>query len=724
MNYRLALMGLLSVVLLMASRDALAQTANDPNEGSRLIYDNTNAIYRFSWWGRSGKTYFIQSSEDLSLWTYRPFIEPGTNHLKEWGVTSTGSKLFLRLQISDQTAADPNAADFDGDGVSNNAELLGGTDPLRVADANNDGMPDEWDAYTLSNFVVYPPKLESHISPSQRQTKSLFLNNPTAQAVTFSVALQGNEANGYAWEDSKLGDVAFTWSEISSTGTRLDTASAGDDAYELVTLTGFQFPFFGQNYSSVYVSSNGCITLGAGTTSYSNVALPSPDAPGPLIAALWADLNPGAGGNIYYKQESDRLIVEYQAVPQSGGIDTYTFEIVLFSNGNIELRYLTLGGTPDFCTVGAQNAAGTIGVQAAFNQAYLADNLVVRITPTSAFLKVSPLTGTVPPHTRTSLNAIFRALTFDSGIFNANISVSHNGPGTTPIQIPALLEIVNQPSLVALTSPTNGFIQWEGQNIELTATATDPDTTIVRVEFYDGSTKIDETTYGDASAYSVTWSNVPTGLHTVTAKAVDNFGQVTASSPITFRESPDKANSDKDHDGLTAAQEYAAGSDPNLADTDGDGLNDYVEITVYHTSPTSTDSDGDGLPDAWEIRYGTNPNVEDDGANPDNDGLTNLQGYLAGSNPLNSDTDADGINDGQETVTNRLLSDSDGDLMPDGWESMIGTSPTADNSAENTDNDGMVRALEYLLGLNLAVADSPVDTSDRALDVYAPAAPL
>jgi hypothetical protein len=127
---------------------APAQTPEDLNEGTKLEWDSANSIWRFKWWGRQGRTYFIQHSENLlDPWQWVPVIESGNESVREWGFTTTGDKFFLRLKYSDLPTNDPWNADFDGDKVSNYSELWNGTDPLKYADTDGDGMPDDWEAY-------------------------------------------------------------------------------------------------------------------------------------------------------------------------------------------------------------------------------------------------------------------------------------------------------------------------------------------------------------------------------------------------------------------------------------------------------------------------------------------------------------------------------------------------------------------------------------------------
>lgn len=70
-----------------------------------------------------------------------------------------------------------------------------------------------------------------------------------------------------------------------------------------------------------------------------------------------------------------------------------------------------------------------------------------------------------------------------------------------------------------------------GGSVTLTATASDADGTVSKVEFFQGSVKLGE----DLSApYTYTWSNVAAGTYSLTAKATDNAGASTASAAISL----------------------------------------------------------------------------------------------------------------------------------------------------------------------------------------------
>lgn len=147
----------------------------------------------------------------------------------------------------------------------------------------------------------------------------------------------------------------------------------------------------------------------------------------------------------------------------------------------------------------------------------------------------------------------------------------------------------NASPVIKITNPANNAVYYAPANINITASASDPDGSINNVKFYNGSTllKTDST-----SPYSLTWSKVPSGNYSLTAKAMDNYGLVTTSAIVKISVLPNKAPVVK----ITAPANnavYTAPANINISATasDADGtiksVKFYSGSTLLKTDSTS-----------------------------------------------------------------------------------------------------------------------------------------
>ncbi len=161
---------------------------------------------------------------------------------------------------------------------------------------------------------------------------------------------------GYSVEQDTIGST-YVWNDISQTGkdvTSMFSGNARTNSFIKFPLN-FLFPFFGKNENFLYITKFGLISFTEDNHfwSISPAFYQFPGNPDRYISACGFPIlfDDAAFGKIYYKQDPDKAIIQYQDAPYWDGYsyvgDDYTkkqktsitFQIVLYDNGNIDLFY-------------------------------------------------------------------------------------------------------------------------------------------------------------------------------------------------------------------------------------------------------------------------------------------------------------------------------------------------------------------------------------------------
>ncbi|MBN2565693.1 MAG: T9SS type A sorting domain-containing protein, partial [Candidatus Eisenbacteria bacterium] len=213
-----------------------------------------------------------------------------------------------------------------------------------------------------------------------------------SQDITFSITLGGDTATGpsgpdaygyYAYDtgDGWTGQApVYSWVELVGTGSQITAITNADAATTTLTLP-FTFRYYGTDYTSISVCSNGFLALGTEDYRFGdNSGIPSTHGPDAMVAPFWDDLDPSAGGDVYqwYDSANHRWICQFDAVVHYGGGSAETFEVILLDpsyypattgDGQLIFQYQTIVNIYS-ATVGIENATQTTGIQYLYDATY------------------------------------------------------------------------------------------------------------------------------------------------------------------------------------------------------------------------------------------------------------------------------------------------------------------------------------------------------------------
>lgn len=161
------------------------------------------------------------------------------------------------------------------------------------------------------------------------------------------------------------GGTVLTNSQIVARGTYPNV----DEGYFALNL-GFTFPFFGQNYTTAYIDTNGFLKFGTPCTDTTDCLVPRgvPNSSAPfhnIIAPWFADMTGATTGKITYKLSPNQAEIEWSNWSEWGGFGyEVTMKVLLTSSGMIQIHYGTLDVVGSGATAGAgvESSDGTQGV--------------------------------------------------------------------------------------------------------------------------------------------------------------------------------------------------------------------------------------------------------------------------------------------------------------------------------------------------------------------------
>ncbi len=174
-------------------------------------------------------------------------------------------------------------------------------------------------------------------------------------------------------------EIPFAWVDAAT-----QSGLFGDDFAGRLRLP-FDFPFYGQTYSAVFLSDNGYLNfLAPDQFNPLPVGIPSSAAPNAAIYLLWQDLVLDTSSAIDYDTigtAPDRtFVIEYSAMKT--GSNRLSFEVQLHEDGRIDLLYGPNPADPGDgrnALTGIENATGTDALQVSLFEGLIEPNSAIRI---------------------------------------------------------------------------------------------------------------------------------------------------------------------------------------------------------------------------------------------------------------------------------------------------------------------------------------------------------
>ncbi len=294
------------------------------------------------------------------------------------------------------------------------------------------------------DMVLDTDSIEVDLVSGGSAVHNITVQNNGDGPLQYLVTKQGpayQDSFGYYWRDSdNAAGPQFDWIDITQIGQPLHFYDF-DNGTSSRLYFGFGFNFYGNSYGSLYASVNGWASfMNAYFNNYQNVPIPDRAYPNNMLAPFFDDLTLAHGGQVlYYTNNADTAVITWNNLADSRNVGRFTFQIVLIAPNIIKFQYASLGTARlNECTVGIENRTGTVGLQVAYNQPYLHNDMAIEfpvgMPQNLEWLACAPTRGTIDPSASGNIVVTLNSGQLPEGSYDAALKITANDyehPNTT-----------------------------------------------------------------------------------------------------------------------------------------------------------------------------------------------------------------------------------------------------------------------------------------------------
>ncbi|MEO6475878.1 MAG: choice-of-anchor D domain-containing protein [Luteolibacter sp.] len=298
------------------------------------------------------------------------------------------------------------APEIEVQGPTSNTILTGGTQAFgsvvvgatgkltfsirNTGDANLSGLAITKDGANSVDFTVASPPSASVVggggvttfvinfvpSAGGSRTATLHIanNDPDGNENPYNIVVTGSgdaPASGSDGFGYTMGTTPVNALNLKTTDADVVTAAdlSGDDYAQSISI-GFPFYFYDQTYSTLSASTNGLITFGGSSTSFSPLPIPNASTPNNFIAPFWTDMVKGGSSNILYTTRGSApnrvFIIDYQDMEEyANSAARISFQVILYEGSNsIEMQFKKINGfsATRNVSIGIEGPTGAVGI--------------------------------------------------------------------------------------------------------------------------------------------------------------------------------------------------------------------------------------------------------------------------------------------------------------------------------------------------------------------------